>query len=490
MSVAIADQYQLQAINQIAESLSSCERRRLLYLCGSLDTDSSVAYVKEILKSRVLRQERGQLVLTELMWQLRRFDILRKVFQTSRDEVERTVTYRQSLPQFRVLMADISENMATDDLDSVKFLLSGILPREKVESAKNFLDVIIELEKLDKVSAESVDFVEECLMNISRVDLAKKVLKYKNSVASPAPYSSHSPRQTRPGQTIHRVASSAQQQLFSAPCPVTTPYSSHSPHQTRPGQVIHRAPENPRVTAYREQSCQGQVDRYKFNSNPRGVCVIIDCVGNDGEMLEQAFKALHFIVFLHKWLSVDATLAALRETFRHRESLKGDAFVCCVISRGTDGHLLGTDSNVVGLGLDSIRRLFTAEACPVLAGKPKLFFIQRYSVPESQPWDRMQHQDDDLETDGLSTGEVIPSDADVFWSHCWTDERLLEQENHRSVYLKSLTDALQRSQRRRTNLLDAHTEMNSAIYEHNRRNPEAEYLFELKHTLRKDLYLH
>ncbi|XP_041663848.1 CASP8 and FADD-like apoptosis regulator isoform X2 [Cheilinus undulatus] len=408
-------------------------------------------------------------------------------------------------------MADISEDLATDDLDSVKFLLSGILPREKVERAKNFLDVIIELEKLDKVSPESVDFVEECLMNISRVDLAKKVKKYKNSVASPGqqspqlqlcsnpcpvttPYSSQSPRQTRPGQIIHRVASSAQQspqqQLFSAPCPATTPYNSQSPHQTRPGQMIHRAPENLCVTAYREQSCQSQVDRYKFNSNPRGVCVIIDCVGNDGDMLEQAFKALHFSVVLHKWLSVDATLAALRETFRHRESLKGDAFICCVISRGTDSHLLGTDSYVVGLSLDSIRRLFTAEACPMLAGKPKLFFIQRYSVPESQPWDRMQHQGDDLETDGLSRGEVIPSGADVFWSHCWTDERLLEQENHRSVYLKSLTDALQRSQRRRTNLLDVHTEMNGAIYDHNRRNPEAKYHFELKHTLRKDLYLH
>lgn len=46
---------------------------------------------------------------------------------------------------------------------------------------ENFLDVIIELEKLDLVSSERIDFVEKCLMNIDRVDLAKKVTAYKVS---------------------------------------------------------------------------------------------------------------------------------------------------------------------------------------------------------------------------------------------------------------------------------------------------------------------
>lgn len=44
---------------------------------------------------------------------------------------------------------------------------------------QSFLDVVIELQKLDLVSPERVDFMEECLRSISRVDLAKKVAKYK-----------------------------------------------------------------------------------------------------------------------------------------------------------------------------------------------------------------------------------------------------------------------------------------------------------------------
>lgn len=168
-------------------------------------------------------------------------------------------------------------------------------------------------------------------------------------------------------------------------------------------------------------------------------------------MLEQTFKALHFDVVLYKLLSVDDTLSALRKTFRQRENLEGDGFVCCIISRGTTNHLLGTDSYIVGLHLDNVRRLVTADACPLMIGKPKLFFIQRYSVPEFQPCARIGHRDEDLETDGcdgMPKCDFIPEDADVLWSHCWTDERQLEQGQHCSIYLKALTDALHKGQMR------------------------------------------
>ncbi|XP_068559309.1 CASP8 and FADD-like apoptosis regulator [Cebidichthys violaceus] len=468
--MALPDQLHLQAINQTAEALSSCERRRLFYLCDTLDTDNSVARVKDMLKSKVMCHERGHLFLTELMLQLSRFDILRKVFKTSRDEVENALKHRRVLPRFRVLMANINEDMDSEDLNSVKFLLSSTLPREKTEKAQSFLDVIIELEKLDIVSPERVDFLEECFRNIGRFDLAKKVTAYKMSDVT---HEGHSSLQQR-----HR-----------APCPFPTPIGSHSLQQTRQAQPLHIATENTPVPVHREQS---QLECYKFNTNPRGVCVIIDCVGNDGDMLEQTFKALHFNVVLHKWLCVADTLSVLRGIFGQRENLEGDSFVCCIISRGMANHLLGTDAYGAGLHLNNVRRLFNAEACPMLAGKPKLFFIQRYNVPEFPPCARTEHRDEDLETDGcdgLSRCAFIPTDADVFWSHCWTDERQLEQGHHRSIYLKALTDALHKGQRRNTHLVDVHTEVNGAIFGHNKRNPGAHYHIDLKHTLRKELYL-
>ncbi|XP_035029786.2 CASP8 and FADD-like apoptosis regulator isoform X1 [Hippoglossus stenolepis] len=469
--MALTHQHELQAINQIAEALDSSERRRVFYLCESEDTDYSLACVKEMLKSRVMCQEGGDLFLAELLSQLRRFDILRRVCSISRAEVERIPKGQQVLPEFRVLMAHISEDLANEDLNNVKFLMGSTLPRETMEKAKNFLDVISEVERLDLVSPERVDIVEQCLTNIGRVDLAKKVTKYKMSVVG-AP-----------------EEQSSQREWSRAPCTPLSPQSSHSLQQTRGGQSLHA--ENIPAPVHVEQSTQSLLDRYKFNSNPRGVCVIIDCVGNDGDMLEQTFKALHFNVVLRKYLSVDDTLSTLRNISRDRENLKGDAFVCCIISRGRADHLLGVDTHSNGLQLNTVRRLFTADACPMMAGKPKLFFIQTYNGPEFQTCAAMHHQDEDLETDGchgLPRYDFIPTDADVFWSHSWTDERQLEQGHHRSMYLKALTDSLLKG-RKRNKLVDIHTEVNGAIFDHNKRNPAANYHIDLKHTLRKDLYL-
>ncbi|KAM4557749.1 CASP8 and FADD-like apoptosis regulator [Odontesthes bonariensis] len=453
--MAPVDQRHLQEINLIVESLGSCECKKLVYLCESFDSDSSAESVKDLLKSKV--QEHGnapQLFLTELTWRLGRFDIMKRVFKVSRNEVEQTLRCSQVLSRFRVLMTDLSEDLNKEDLEQIKFLLSNQLSREKMNT-KSFLDVLIELERLDLVSPERVDIVEECFRDIGRVDLSKKVTAYKMSVETSEQPSSREQNRRAPvirqGQP-HHIA------RMSAPLPVSRLPSIGSP-----------------------------IERYRFNTNPRGLCVIIDCVGKDGVLLEQTFKALHFNVVLHRWLSADETLSALRSISLQRENHAGLGFVCCVISRGTVNQLLGTDAHGDGLPMNSIRRLFTADACPMLAGKPKLFFIQRYSIPELAQW--AGHLETDG-CDGLAVGNGIPTDADVFWSHCWTDEHQLVQEQHHSVYLKALTDALHKAQRRKTHLLDVHTEVNGAIFEHNKRNPGADYHMDVKHTLRKNLYLH
>lgn len=169
------------------------------------------------------------------------------------------------------------------------------------------------------------------------------------------------------------------------------------------------------------------------------------------DLLEQTFKALHFHVVIHKWLSGCQILTTLNETLRQREYTQGDVFACCIISRGTSTHLLGTDSWSTGLHVDSVRHQFTANKCPALAGKPKLLFLQKYSVAEFQVPSGRDHRDEDLETDGFcgaTMGGLIPEDADIFLSHCWTDEHQLEKGHHCSAYLRALTDALLKGQRR------------------------------------------
>ena len=160
--------------------------------------------------------------------------------------------------------------------------------------------------------------------------------------------------------------------------------------------------------------------------------------------------------------------SVLRDASRRLGAQLGDdAFVCCIISRGTSARLLATDPGQrgTGLDLDLVRHLFSGNACPMLAGKPKLFFIQRYDVqqpsdPQARPSSAAPHRDSDLETDGVARGggargggargggAAVPTDADVFWSHCWTSERQLEQGKHRSAYLGALADGLLKGRRR------------------------------------------
>lgn len=166
LPMAFTDQRLFQAINQIAEALSSCERRRLFYLCeDDTVTDPTVVSTKEMLKRKVMHLDTSHQLLVELMWHLRRFDILRKVFHTSRDEVERTLAHRKVLSRFRylinhqsvttyllfrkqyiyllfsyfnfrILMAHLSEEVTEEELRNMIFLLNCTLSREKIEKAK------------------------------------------------------------------------------------------------------------------------------------------------------------------------------------------------------------------------------------------------------------------------------------------------------------------------------------------------------------------
>ncbi|XP_034417044.1 uncharacterized protein LOC117750145 isoform X4 [Cyclopterus lumpus] len=405
-SMALQDQH--QAINQTAEALSSCERRRIFYLCEILDTDTSVACMKDMLKSKVTCHERGHLFLTELMLQLRRFDILRKVYNTSRDEVEQALIHRKVLPRFRVLMANLNEDMANEDLNSVKFLLSSTLPREKMEKVQSFLDVIIELEKLDIVSPERVDFVEQCFRNIGRVDLAKKVTAYKMSVTSEG----HSSLQQR-----HRY-------------PFPNPNGSHSLQQTSQACPFHNATENLPVLVPTEQNLQTCWNRHSrlFTST----CSSTNgCVWMKSSQFSKSYSERERTM---KATALSAaSLAAVWQTISWVQTRTAQVYIWT---------------------MSDVFSLLTHAPC----------------------WRE-------------SPNSSSSRDADVFWSHCWTDERQLEQGHHRSTYLKALTDALHKGQRRKTHLVDVHTEVNGAIFEHNERNPGAQYNIDLKHTLRKDLYL-
>ncbi|KAJ8255300.1 hypothetical protein GJAV_G00203320 [Gymnothorax javanicus] len=474
------------SFGQFSQELTSDECKRLFYLCGKLDTDKNEDDVRAMLENVMSRSDANDRFLSELLFRIKRIDILNRVLQTSKKDVETILENGCHVSEYRVLMTDLSDALCKEDLRSLVFLLSGTLSRGRLEKSTSFLDIVADLEKLGKVSGENVCLIERCLRDIRRIDLAKRVQQYQTR------------REASKGQTS-RAGISAYRPIGrqQGPKNVSSEVPSFSAGHPKVWRLMpkHQAQENAVQLSVPETGwCNGQssMEVYRMRAESRGFCVIIDCVGSDGDMLEQAFSRLNFRVMLYKWLSVEEVRLTLMELSQNRDLQGDDAFVCCIVSRASSSHLLATEVGGPGLSFDTVRRLFSAELCHGLIGKPKLFFIQSYSIPRPQP--HPCTGDEDLETDGPAVAcavETIPVDADVLWSLCRMGEWQLQVSGHKSIYLQTLCAALLNGQSRKLNLLDVLTEVNAVIYEHNQNNPDpAEvYSIGLQHTLRKTLLI-
>ncbi|XP_027018442.1 CASP8 and FADD-like apoptosis regulator isoform X1 [Tachysurus fulvidraco] len=485
------------AINQIVEELSPEECKRLSYLCREFHSERCTTNIKEMLQSCIDQGKNPQPFLIELMLRMRRYDLLYNVLGIRRKDAELFLENGRAVSEYRVLMADLSEDFGSDDLSSLIFLLRGTLPKEKVEKCECFLDVVVELEKLDQISSTRMEVMEKYLIAIHRVDLAKRLSQYQNKAGTRSP-ATVKPRDERQSQC--RAATNCKPaHTNSIPLPPISPLT-HTSAAFPPELGCTRKPTTACINT-KELPClsprrprEWQEDVYRMHCKPRGLCLIIDCVGNEGAHLEQLFSKLHFRVIHHMLLSVRDIRSCLYHISRQTEHSKMDAFVCCIISRSCSSQLLGTDLYTPGIDLNDVRQFFAPESCPGLTGKPKLFFIQSYETSESSNVIGFtDYQDGELETDSpfqyRFRREVVPEDADVFWSHCWTNDKQLEENSHHSVYLQSLKEALLDGQKRRIHLVDLHMAVNRAVYAHNSSQPGLTYHINLRHTLRKSAYL-
>ncbi|XP_005373265.1 PREDICTED: CASP8 and FADD-like apoptosis regulator isoform X3 [Chinchilla lanigera] len=237
------------------------------------------------------------------------------------------------------------------------------------------------------------------------------------------------------------------------------------------------------------------VERYRMRSRPLGICLIIDCIGNASEVLQDTFSSLGFKVQCFLGLPVDDMVRVLRQVASSSQHRGHDSFVCVLVSRGDSHRVFGVDPAQAVLPLERVRTMFTGDACPALVGKPKLFFIQSYVVSEAQPG-----ASSFLEVDGPALTSVesmepwplphtLHQEADVLWSQCMAQACLLEQPGASpSLYLQGLCQQL--LQDRTCPLLDLHVELNRRVYEWNSLAPaQQRYRLCLQHTLRKTLVL-
>ncbi|NXX27936.1 CFLAR regulator, partial [Nicator chloris] len=451
-------------IHQIQEELDKEEEEIMVFLCRDLAPDLATADLKEILVALNEREKLTPVGLSELLYRVKRFDLLRRILNTEKETVEAHLARSLGLiPYYRVLMVEINENLEKDEVGSLGFLLRDYAPRMKMAKDKSFLALIIDLEKLNLVAPNQLDLIENCFRSIHRIDLIRKIQKYKHEAS---------------------VSSAHSQPVY------VNAHQASLPNLNLIGPPYHSGVKSDILTLLLSLHISQMSDNsYRMRSQPLGMCLIIDCIGNDTDVLEETFRGLGYDVHCHRYLNINSMNQTLLEVARWQKHRNCDSFVCVLVSRGNSQSIFCTDHTFSGFPLEQIKKYFTADSCPGLLGKPKLFFIQSYIVPENE-----QECTSLLEVDGngenVSAKVTIPHAADIFWSHCKVDVSTLEQSpTSSSYYLHCLAELLCNPYKRKLCVLTIHMELNKKVYDWNTTaDPSQQYSLLLQHTLRKKLF--
>lgn len=473
-----------EVIHQVEESLDEDEKEMLLFLCRDVTENLAAPNVRDLLDSL---SERGQLsfaALAELLYRVRRFDLLKRILKTDKAAVEDHLCRNPHLvSDYRVLLMEIGENLDQSDVSSLIFLTRDYTGRSKVAKDKSFLDLVIELEKQNLIASDQLNLLEKCLKNIHRIDLKTKIQKYTQS-SQEASSNMNTLQTSLPKLSIkeHIYNSRLQNGRSKEPRFVERHGTQRKPVKASIQESGAFSP----LHIYEES--------YRMQSKPLGICLIIDCIGNDTECLQETFTFLGYRVKPFLFPKSHEITEFVRRFACETQHQDYDSFVCVLVSLGGSQSMMGIDQVYSGFSLESVKTMFTGDKCPSLRGKPKLFFIQNYESLGSQL------EDSSLEVDGPSVKNVdskpLPPrrctthpEADIFWSLCTADVSHLEKSSSASsVYLQKLSQQLKQGRKRP--LVDIHVELMDKIYAWNSGvSSKQKYSVSLQHTLRKKLIL-
>ncbi|KAF5888782.1 CASP8 and FADD-like apoptosis regulator, partial [Clarias magur] len=368
-------------VNRVIDVLTADECKTLMFLTSNLRFGQQVEDARSALIAMATcggQARPAGVIMMEILFHLKRFDILKQIFGKNRQQVEEELGRGRVISPYRVLMMDLSESLETDELQSIIFLLQNKIKKTKTKQITSFLDVVCVLEQIGEVSSVKLELIEECVRNIRRNDLIKKIQSY-------------------------RVCET----LKLSVCETET------------------------------QHLQVPVDKYNMNYDLRGVCVIIDCTGNEREMLTHTFTQLGFHVFLYTQTEVceACEVRLIMKTITQSSVLQRAAvFTCCLLNTHTPA------SHTPPLNTH-IKLMEVCMECEMLKEKPKLFFCHTIKSDQNLRTDALPCTTHTSHTHVPHT-HPIHNTEDVLWSVCETGVELLDENEHSSVYLRAVSSAL------------------------------------------------
>ncbi|XP_015281003.1 PREDICTED: caspase-10-like [Gekko japonicus] len=479
----------------VAEGLGREDVEGLKFLCkdlipfGKLEAMTSARDVFQFLISSDIVNPEDTFVIAELLYRIKHNYLLQKINYT-KEMVQGNLRLKGQVSEFRQMLYELSEEFTEDDLGTAVFLLREHLPKRQPKMSG--VELLTALERNDLLSENNLQLLEELCGKISpnlltRID-TYKLKRVSLSVQESKENAPSSVRESPLGGAC--LSAAIQERSIKYPPDSLDSYSSLREHTGH----VHSFGSNPGVKAensvghseqsfpLREQDDESKIasKRYKMDGPCRGHCLIFNNVNfeghlgrrmgsqKDAEELEHVFKWLGLEVVMYD----DQTSIEIHEHLQKWQSSENwkdsDCLVCCILSHGKSGEIYGTDAQLIPIR--TIMSYFTAHQCPLLARKPKLFFIQACQGEKTQKAVYLEvDTDDHLGADAQSAGSSspqpsIPEEADFLLGMATVDGYLSFRHTREGTwYIQALCTKLQQLVPRGEDILSILTEVNKDV---------------------------
>ncbi|XP_071290741.1 caspase-8-like isoform X3 [Agelaius tricolor] len=163
------------------EELSALKFFSLDYVAkGTLEAIRDPKALFEVLQERCMIGAGNLFFLKELLYRIHRIDLLTAHLGSSREEMERElqVPGRAQVSDYRQLLYGIAEDLTSENVQKVKFLLQGPLQKSKLQENASMLQVFLEMEINEIIKEDNLTTLKDILQGF-RADLKKKIDAYE-----------------------------------------------------------------------------------------------------------------------------------------------------------------------------------------------------------------------------------------------------------------------------------------------------------------------
>ncbi|NWR72377.1 CASPA protein, partial [Centropus unirufus] len=376
-----------QQLLLIDQNLVSEDVSALKFLCTDLLPFKKLENVKSALDIFQLLIDEDYLskedtfLLAELLYRIKRYPLL-KILGYTKEEVEESLQEKGKVSPYRQMLYELAENISDENLKDIIFLLQDCLPKRRSLSA---LELLILMEKQGLLSENNVQMLEKVCMRVSS-DLLERVQHYKRTKV--CNFSSFnvlwSDCKHIGGKNLHSLMLEASGH-YCLPHRYTGAHTASSCVTGAEGSPCLYFETLLAVRCFFTGSCLKMMS-YKMDGPHRGFCLVINNVKFRGSLQkrEGSYKDAEELQRVFTWLGLEVVIRTnqtsedIEKLMLQWQSLPDhkdrDCFICCILSHGESGAIYGEDEELVSIR--KIMSYFTATNCPLLAEKPKLFFIQ------------------------------------------------------------------------------------------------------------------